>query len=256
MLLAQNINEVIKSLETIIWEADQEHNPLGLFAALYQKVTIRVKEGIENGRFEDGARMERLDVIFANRYLEAYQQYDIGKPVTQSWETAFEVSGAKDLLVIQHLLLGMNAHINLDLGIAAAETMRGDDLNKIKNDFMEINVLLNDLLEEVQSDISSISPLFALLDRLTRKKDEYFAKFSMKAARDHAWLVAQRLVGLEGSQREEVIESTDKYVAGLAQLIIKPGKLVGFLIRIARYFESRDVSKNIRVLKTILPISS
>jgi hypothetical protein len=36
-------------------------------------VTKKVKNGIENNLFDDGPRMEKLDVIFAKRYIDAYK---------------------------------------------------------------------------------------------------------------------------------------------------------------------------------------
>ena len=44
---------------------------MGYFATLYRKVTIQVKKGIADNFFDDGPRMERLDVILANRYTQA-----------------------------------------------------------------------------------------------------------------------------------------------------------------------------------------
>ena len=76
---AKNIDEVIARLTDIIDISRQEPGRMGYFAALYRKVTINVKQGILNGRFEDGARMERLDVNFANRYLEAYELHRKGE---------------------------------------------------------------------------------------------------------------------------------------------------------------------------------
>jgi len=38
---------------------------------------------------------------------------------------------------MQNLLLGMNAHINLDLGIAAVQTCGGADLIMLKDDFLQ-----------------------------------------------------------------------------------------------------------------------
>ena len=77
-----------------------------------------MKDGINNKDFEDGVRMERLDVTFANRYLDAFYSWIAGKQITNSWKIAFDSVAQSKSLVIQHLLLGMNAHINLDLGIA------------------------------------------------------------------------------------------------------------------------------------------
>ena len=52
------IDHVITELEIIIQESIKKNSTLGYFAALYQKVTIRAKEGIENNYFEDCSRME------------------------------------------------------------------------------------------------------------------------------------------------------------------------------------------------------
>jgi|GEM_PF-1932562 len=75
------IDEVIAILETIIIESEKNNDPLGYFAALYQKVTIKVKEGITNNFFENGPRMEQLDIVFAKRYLDAWYCYKNNEPV-------------------------------------------------------------------------------------------------------------------------------------------------------------------------------
>jgi len=66
------IDEVIEALDSIIKQAEDKSDTAGYFAALYRKVTLRVKQGIVNNEFEDGSRMEQLDVIFASRYIDAY----------------------------------------------------------------------------------------------------------------------------------------------------------------------------------------
>ena len=70
---AETIDQVIEQLDDIIDWSIIRSSRLGYFAALYRKVTIKVKDGIRDGYFEDAERMERLDVIFANRYLEAFE---------------------------------------------------------------------------------------------------------------------------------------------------------------------------------------
>ena len=79
--------------------------------------------------------MEVLDVLFAKRFIDAYDLWKSGQKPTESWRLAFEVSKNPSHLVLQHLFLGINAHINLDLGIAASETMVGKDIHGIKGDF-------------------------------------------------------------------------------------------------------------------------
>ena len=87
--MANTIDEVITDLTNIIELADSEASRIGYFAALYRRVTIRVKEQIAGGFFLNAAQMERLDVEFANRYLEAYGQFRNGQPTTASWAAAF-----------------------------------------------------------------------------------------------------------------------------------------------------------------------
>jgi len=119
---ARNIDEVLERLDYIIETSLNNQDPHGAFAALYRRVTAAVKEGIAAGQFDDGPRMERLDVVFANRYLDAWEARKAGQPVTQAWAAVFETAGQGRKLLLQHLLLGMNAHINLDLGIAAVRS--------------------------------------------------------------------------------------------------------------------------------------
>ncbi len=125
---ATSIDEVIAQLTAIIEWSKQNNSRIGHFAALYRKVTIQVKKGSTDNFFDDGPRMERLDIIFANRYIHACYQYQTEQTPTQSWVRAFNETEHWWPIVLQHLLIGMNAHINLDLGIAAAETVPPGEL--------------------------------------------------------------------------------------------------------------------------------
>ncbi|MEO8436583.1 MAG: DUF5995 family protein [Pyrinomonadaceae bacterium] len=53
---AQTIDEVLAQLGEVIHRARQQSDRLGYFATLYRNVTLRVKEGIAAGLFEDGTR--------------------------------------------------------------------------------------------------------------------------------------------------------------------------------------------------------
>ena len=79
MALPQTIDEVISALGDIIAQEVTAENNLAFFPVLYKKVTERIKLGIERQEFDDNPRMERLDVIFANRYLEAYKLWESGQ---------------------------------------------------------------------------------------------------------------------------------------------------------------------------------
>jgi len=57
------IDQILTELQNIITTSAKTGDRAGYFAALYFKVTSDVKEGIAKNEFENGPRMERLDVL-------------------------------------------------------------------------------------------------------------------------------------------------------------------------------------------------
>lgn len=250
MPTARTIDEVIYHLDEIIEDATRTRNRLGYFPALYRKVTVKVKEGIAAGRFEDGPRMERLDVRFANRYLETYDAFHAGGPITQSWRLAFDTGSHWWPIVLQHLLLGMNAHINLDLGIAAAETAPGDQLPALRRDFNTINDILHDLIDEVQEELAEVWPLLRRLDLVAGDLDELLSRFGIDLSRDKAWAVAGELAALPPEQHSAVITRVDQRVADFGRKVLGPPKFwfrAGLLL--VRLGELQAVDRIIGILR-------
>jgi hypothetical protein len=247
--LPTTIDGVIEALDEIIARSVRERSRLGYFAALYRKVTIKVKEGVATGRFQDGPRMERLDVTFANRYLEAMEQYRRGERPTMCWLVAFEAAKRWRPLVIQQLLLGMNAHINFDLGVAAATVCPGAELAPLKHDFDEINVILAGLVNQVMDGINEVSPWIKFLDFISKRVDDVIINFSMERARSAAWEVATALAPLDQSGWGPELDKLDFKVTLLGNLVAHP---IGFFINtgllVIRLRESNDIPKVIGVL--------
>ncbi len=242
------IDDVLDQLTDIIDRSHRRKSRLGFFSALYRRVTIAVKQGIADGRFEDGERMAQLDVRFANRYLEAYHAYFTGHRPTESWRVAFEAAARPKYIILQHLLLGINAHINLDLGIAAAQTAPGDSLPALENDFNAINKILASLVDEVQDEIASVSPAIKWLDRTGGRTDEEIVNFSMQVARREAWNFAQHLALLNKTQQADAIKQRDRETVAIARLVTDPGWLAKIGLWLVRRRESQDVPQIIDVL--------
>ncbi|MDX2043305.1 MAG: DUF5995 family protein [Acidobacteriota bacterium] len=247
--MANTIDEVIARLTEIIDQSCQRRSRLGYFAALYRKVTIKVKEGIANNLFQDGERMARLDVNFANRYLDAYELHRQGKHPTAAWQVSFEAAEQWRPLILQHLLAGINAHINLDLGIAAAETSPGERLSLLQSDFEKINDILFSLVQPVQDEIGEVSPWIGFLEKIDPSADDAIINFSMKVARDSAWRFALRLNALDEKDFAGAIERRDEEIAKLGRLVVAPPGIVfksGLMV--IRLRESSDIPRVIDVL--------
>ena len=250
-LPASSIDDVIGQLDIIIEWAKENESKLGYFPALYRKVTWRVKDGIIRNEFEDSARMEKFDVIFANRYLTAFEKYHNQHDPVRAWDHAFDAAHRWKPIILQHLMLGMNAHINLDLGIAAAETVDalGDSLLDMKHDFFLITDILIEMIDHVQNEISQVWPLMRLLDRIAGEKDELIAAFGLDVSRNRAWKTARALANLSDARRDHTIGKLDRNVRNLGKLLLSNGPIFGVLLFIARLGEMRSVSGTIEVLE-------
>lgn len=247
----QTIDHVLDELDQIIAESVQKNDFVGIFAYVYRRTTARVKEGILNNEFEDGHRMEQFDVVFAKLYLKAYHEYRNGGNPNMSWMACFEAR-KHNITIMQHILMGMSAHINLDLGIAAAQITNRKSLPQLKNDFMKVNNLLFDLIDEMQDRVSNVSRFMSFLDWLGGRKDEKLIGSGIKKFRQKAWNIACELVDVEEPKQKQIIHQLDVQTAILCKAIqYPPNTLLKFTLRVTSWFEEKDIQTIIEKLQSI-----
>jgi hypothetical protein len=245
---ATSITEVIQELDNVIDWCVEKKSRIGYFATLYKKMTVAVQQGIQQNRFADGKRMERLDVIFANRYLSAWKAYTTKQPCTNAWCAAFDASESNKLIVLQHLLLGINTHINLDLGIAAAETAGDTDINLLKSDFEMINDVIAHTSNDVQETLCRIWFPLRFINRISNNREDAVINFSIKTARQASWSNAVALSLAKGQARTNHVNFLDNGVVAVANRIKAPGMYVSMLLWPVLKMEDKEVSKIIKTL--------
>ncbi len=246
--LPGTIDQVIGRLDEIVDISIREGSRLGYFAALYNRVTRAIRDGIRKGAFDDNPRMERLDVEFANRYIEAYDRLRQGLAPTTSWQVAFDSVVKPDLSVFRHLVLGMNAHINLDLGIACAVTAPAEEIDGLRADFNRINDVLASLLPAVEAQLAEISPrlgAFSDVAHYMDRLDERLGNFSMETAREGAWRFGRRLAWLRSPVAQDLaITVRDTAVAAVGRKL-RDHNVAGAIISGS---DRGEISAQIRVL--------
>src|SRR5688572_28671497 len=105
----QTFDDVIRELEKIIDWSEKNRSRIGYFAALYKNITILVKQAAEKGDFENQVQLEKLDVIFAQRYSDALYAYQNQSLTAASpWYIIFQINEKKRLTLVQHLILSIN----------------------------------------------------------------------------------------------------------------------------------------------------
>jgi len=235
------IQEVLDQLDLIIADSVDSNDRLGLFAYVYRRTTAEILKEIQLENFEDNRRMEKMDVIFANLYLDAYNGNKNNKKISKSWEFAF-VNKNKRLTILQHIMMGINAHINLDLAIATSSVMFGKELSDIEKDFNKVNDILFNITNEIQDKLSRVSRLLFLLDIIGKKSDEKVIDFSMRKAREQAWNSANLLWALEPDHQSDAIIEIDSVVLQLSNILASPkSRFIRFVLQAIQKFEEKDV---------------
>jgi hypothetical protein len=256
---AKTIDEVLVRLEQVIRSAQSKKERIGYFAALYHKVTFKVKEGMDQGLFDNGVRLGQLDVVFANRFLEAlhYWQHDPSSAaLSKSWRVTFENCNKSSRLVLQHLLLGMNAHINYDLGISVAQmAANGGVIGDLRKDYNAINVILSSLTYGIFNKLNIISPFLSVLGFTGTKSNSMLVQFSLGNARDGSWGFAIDLMAQAPEDYDGFIAQRDLEIEGLGKLIAESKGLMKVAVFLIHLFEWKDVPKIIGMLQDFKKLS-
>jgi hypothetical protein len=247
--LPDTIDGVLGRLNGLLDEAIRHGRRIGYFVALYERVTANVRHALIAGNvFDDAPRMERLDVIFANRFLEAWDRHAAGLKPTDSWAVAFDRLDDPGPLVVQHLMLGMNAHINLDLGIAAATVApTRPQLEALHADFNRINDVLSRLVKMVEVQLTTICPPLSRLADLVTVEERIF-DFGMAASRDVAWKLAQDLVAAPRDAWPGIIARRDALSATAARALYPLDGVARVAALAVHAHECRDVRLNIQIV--------
>ena len=255
-LPARDFDATVEALTGVMDRCAAAEDRAGYFAAMYLAVTRLVRERIDTGGFEDGERMGRFVATFAARYLVAEEAWRSGEVTSDSWRIAFETTTQWRPVILQHLLLGMNAHINLDLGVTVAELGDVEALAALRADFDAINDVLATLVDGSQDALGQVSPWCKLIDRLSGPTDEAVINFSLVAARRHAWDVATQLAALSGSARAAAIIAADAEAARVARRIVAPGIWPSSVLLVVRLRERANPSEVMQLLAAVTPAVS
>lgn len=208
----------------------------GHFPAMYARVTDRIRHAAAAGEFGDGDGMARFARAFAGWYLRPRSGIE---PIPGSWRAAWEVGGDHRLLIVQHLLLGINAHVNHDLGQVVVELADegGRPLADMRADFDTVNTVLAATMPDVMRDLGRSSRWVNVAAAWGAGR---WFHFSLEAAREQAWRFAERTHPFDIDARRDAARELDELVRVLAYLITKPVWPVRWLVPVGRRLEVDD----------------
>lgn len=181
------------------WE--EVHDGRASFLACYQLMTDSMVTALDAAEFDDPEWVDRLLVGFARRYFDALDAFDAGPDLAPSvWRLAHASCCDPNVWTLQRLLLGINAHINVDLPITVSELLIDDAsaahvaTDRRLADYLRVNEIISRTMDEVQDSVlEAEAPGFRVLDVILGRGDEFLASRLLFRWRDQAWENAVRL---------------------------------------------------------------
>jgi hypothetical protein len=226
---ATSIHDVLARLKAIEEELPR-HDGVKWFNRLYLEMTQEVEE-LPRQHQDAPPFLEKLDVVFANRYFAAYEAagdgtLPAGYPF-HAWKPLFEDRHKHGIAPVQFALAGMNAHINHDLSVSVCETCEElgreprDDGPEHK-DYDSVNSMIAAVEKRMKKWM--MTGLLKELDRAFRPVDDIVAVWDVDAARAAAWTRAKVLWHLRELPplRHEYEEMNDSMTGFAGRALLTP----------------------------------
>ncbi len=195
----------LQRMTTLIDQWEAAHDRRAIFLGCYRLMTRNMLDAIEAGRFHDGEWVSHLLDRFTDYYFTALDLYDQNSPDTSPvWNLVFTATRDVDVTTLQHLLLGVNAHINFDLVFALHDLLapKWADLTDERHqqrhvDHELVNRIIGETVDAVQDQvIDRHSPWFEFVDKVMEPVDEWLTSRLISHWREEVWNNAVHYLGL------------------------------------------------------------
>lgn len=199
-----------------------------IFVEAYGTMTSNMYEAVDNDEFHDNQWVRRLLDRFAEYYFEGVAMYDSTGTCCQAWQIAHDSALRSDLHTLQHLFLGINAHINYDLALALVDVLEDwRDMSEAQRELRRadhemVNLMIERIVDRVQDEVvGARAPEMATVDRLMGRVDEWFFSQLIAGWRDDVWDAATQILQADQSDRVRCISDLEHRAVETARLVIR-----------------------------------
>ena len=210
------------------WEAARDRR--AIFLGCYRLMTRNMLDAIEAGRFHDGVWVSHLLERFADYYFAALDCFEHDEPNTPPvWKLAFDATRDEDVMTLQHLLLGVNAHINFDLVFSLYDLLQSEwaaatpEQREARHaDHELVNCIIGETTDVVQEQVvEQFSPWTDWLDKLLGPMDEWLTSRLISSWREDVWDTAVRYLDADDDARAELHRTIEQAALERGALMLK-----------------------------------
>lgn len=234
------LDEALSALTVVDQTLREQHDRRAIFTTAYLVITGAINQRIKDSWFIDNEWVGQYAVCFANLYRHALLAYESGDlALAKAWRFSFDTSAHNRGLLLQDLLLGVNAHINYDLALALHEVGIDPQRQERYRDHTAVNQVLQAATDRLQAQVCDLyAPILRVLDFAAGRWDEMLASFSVAKARENAWLTAVSLGNARDEQERNGLRAgLNDRAAVLSRLLLSPNPVNPLLITALRQVE-------------------
>lgn len=215
-------NETQKKLSNLVQKWQSQRDRRVIFAHTYYLMTGNMLSALHEGQFHDRVWVTRLLDKFAEYYFKALEKFE-HLPFTAPpiWRVAFQVAENENSYVAQHLLLGVNAHINYDLVSTLIEVMKDEwktlspaQKRQRYEDHTHVNRIIETTFDETQQlVIARYSPTLDKLSQVSFNLDNLVISSLIRSWREQAWIHAIDYLEAGNRDRRLAVLQETEYIA-------------------------------------------
>lgn len=216
------------------WQTVQDRR--AIFLECYSMMTGNMLEALDRGEFEDPVWVRDLLNHFADYYFNALTAYDAqAKDTPTIWRMTFDSRGRTGVHVLQHLILGVNAHINYDLVFVIYDILHADwssidpkTAESRYRDHCHVNQIIFDTIDCVQREVvARYSPQMDLIDRVLLRLDEWLLERLIWRWREQVWRDAVQLMACAEPEAPQVRQQVEARAVRRGRAILFESGLLG-----------------------------
>ena len=222
---------VPQRMTALIDQWDAAHDRRAIFLGCYRLMTNNMLDAIEAGRFHDGVWVSHLLERFANYYFAALDRFEQDEPNTPPvWKLAFDATRDEEVMTLQHLLLGVNAHINFDLIFSIYDLLQVEWAEATPEqraqrhaDHEMVNRIIGETTDAVQDQVvERFSPWVEVFDKMLGPVDEWLTSHLISHWREEVWETAVRyLEAADEDTRAELRQQIEHTALERGTLMLK-----------------------------------
>lgn len=203
---------ITKRMSEIISRWEKKGDRRAIFLGCYALMTGNMLMAARNDFFQDSVWVKRLVHYFAGYYFDALEAYERSAgEAPAAWRLTHDAAGDSETKVLQNLLLGINAHVNYDLGLSVTDLLDSEwpaltegQREARYHDYYLVNQIIADTVDSVQDQVvERYSPVMEIVDALFGPLDEWLASMVIDHWRDEVWQQATDMLDSPLADRRE-----------------------------------------------------